>query len=124
MQEFLSRYLVNRSLLLLAGYAAALLWAQIAFSAALGAPIAVPSAPALDALLAINAWVLAWRLLMRAGCTALVHGWQEGLRSVPRAVVGNLIAIRATHRALMIHSAGGPRQWDKTHHVYPAEVAR
>jgi adsorption protein B len=111
------------AMLLLAGYAAALLWAQIAFAAALGAPVAVPSSPVLGALMTINAWVLSWRLLMRAGCTALVHGWREGLRSVPRSVVGNLIAILATSRALMIHSAGGPRRWDKTRHVYPAEVA-
>jgi adsorption protein B len=112
------------AMVLLAGYAAAVLWAQIAFAAALGAPVAIPSSPALGMLMTINAGVLAWRLLMRASCTAQVHGWREGLRSVPRALVGNLIAILATHRALMIHSAGGPRQWEKTHHVYPAEAAQ
>lgn len=111
------------AMVLLAGYLAAILWAQIAFAAALGAPIAVSSPRVLTALIAVNSCILAWRLLMRASCTTLVHGWREGLRSVPRAVVGNLIAILATHRALRIHSAGGPKRWDKTHHVYPAEVA-
>lgn len=110
------------AMLLLAGYTAAILWGQIALAAALGAPIAVPSSSALGALMTINACVLAWRLLIRASCTAIVHGWRQGLRSVPRAVVGNLIAILATHRAMMIHSAGGPRRWDKTNHVYPAEA--
>ncbi len=112
------------AMLLMAGYVAAILWAQIAFAAALGAPVSVPSTPALGALMMINAMILSWRLVMRASCTALVHGWREGLRSVPRTVVANLIVILATHRALMIHSAGGPRRWEKTHHIYPAEVAR
>ncbi|MCL6698901.1 glycosyl transferase family protein [Sphingomonas sp. NSE70-1] len=110
------------AMLLLASYVAAALWAQIAFAAALGAPVAVPSSPVLGTLMMINAMILAWRLVMRASCTALVHGWREGLRSVPRAVVANVIAILATHRALMIHSAGGPRRWEKTHHIYPAKV--
>ena len=86
--------------------------------------MAIPSSAALGILTTIFAVVLAWSLLMRASCTAQFHGWREGLRSVPRALVGNLIAILATHRALMSHSAGGPRQWEKTHHVYPAEAAQ
>jgi adsorption protein B len=110
------------ALLLVAGYGAALLWAQIALATALGAPIAVPTSPILALLLWINAWLLGWRLLMRAVCTTMVYGWLEGLRSVPRAVVANMIAILAVRRALIIHSAGGPRRWDKTHHVYPAEM--
>jgi adsorption protein B len=110
------------AMLLLAGYLAALLWAQVAFAAALGAPVSVPSSPALAALLWVNAWLLGWRLLVRAACTTTVYGWGEGLRSVPRTIVANLIAILATRRALLIHSAGGPRRWDKTHHVYPAEM--
>ena len=43
------------ALLLLAGYVAAFLWAQIALAAALGAPVAVPVSPALATLLTINA---------------------------------------------------------------------
>jgi adsorption protein B len=112
------------AMLLLAGYSAALIWAQLAFAAALGAPVAVPVSPALAALLWVNAWLLGWRLAMRAACTTIVYGWREGVRSMPRTVVANFIAILATHRALMIHSAGGPRRWDKTHHVYPVEMAR
>ena len=110
------------ALLLVAGYAAALLWAQIAFAAALGAPIGVtPSPIALD-LIQLNAWLLGWRLLMRAAFTANTYGWREGLRAIPRAIVANLISILAAYRALKLHSAGGPRQWDKTQHIYPREI--
>ena len=112
------------AMLLLSGYVAALLWAQIAFAQALGAPVAVPASPVLIELMRVNAWLLGWRLLMRASCTTVVHGWGEGLRSVPRTIVANLIAILATRRALSIHSAGGPRRWDKTHHVYPVEASQ
>jgi adsorption protein B len=108
--------------LLFAGYGAALLWAQVAFAAALGAPIAVPISPALAALLQANAWLLGWRLVMRAGFTSAAHGWREGLRSIPRTLIANLIMMLAARRALTIHSAGGPTRWDKTHHIFPMEI--
>ncbi len=112
------------ALLLLAGYAAALLWAEVALAAALGAPIAVPVSPLLATLMWANGWLLGWRLLMRACCTTAAYGWREGLRSLPRTVIANIIAVLAARRALLIHSAGGPRRWDKTHHIFPAEFPR
>jgi adsorption protein B len=112
------------ALLLLAGYASALLWAEIAFAAALGAPIAVPVSPPLAFLLWLNAWLLAWRLLMRFCFTASTYGLTEGLRSVPRTIVANLIAVLAARRALLAHSAGGARHWDKTRHIFPLELPR
>ena len=110
------------AILLLAGYASALLWAEIALAAALGAPIAVPVSPLLATLLWLNGWMLAWRLLMRAGFTAAAYGLAEGLRSIPRTVVANLIAVLAARRALLAHSAGGARRWDKTRHIFPLEL--
>lgn len=110
------------ALLLLAGYASALLWAEIGFAAALGAPISVRVSPLLASLLSLNGWLLAWRLLMRAGFTAAAFGWGEGLRSVPRTIIANLIAILAVRRALLAHSAGGARIWDKTRHIFPLEL--
>jgi glycosyl transferase family 2 len=110
------------AMLLLSGYTAALLWAEIALAAALGAPIAVPISPLLAKLAWINCWLLGWRMVMRAGFTTAVHGWREGLRSIPRVLVANAIAILAVRRALMIHSSGGPRQWDKTRHIFPLEL--
>jgi adsorption protein B len=38
--------------------------------------------------------------------------------------VANIIAVLAARRALLLHSAGGARQWDKTHHIFPAEISR
>jgi len=112
------------AMLLLAGYVAALLWAEIALAAALGAPIAVPISPILAKLAWINCWLLGWRMAMRAGFTTAEHGWREGLRSIPRVLVANAIAILAVRRALMIHSSGGPRRWDKTRHIFPLELPR
>lgn len=110
------------ALLLLSGYGAAILWAEVALAAALGAPVAVPVSPLLAALMWINGWLLGWRLLMRACFTTAAYGWREGLRSLPRTIVANVIAVLAARRALIIHSAGGPKQWDKTHHVFPIEA--
>jgi adsorption protein B len=42
--------------------------------------------------------------------------------SIPRLVVGNLIAILAAVRAMMIHIGGGATRWDKTHHIFPKEL--
>ena len=112
------------ALLLLAGYAAAILWAQVAIAASLGAPVAVPMSPALATLLTINAWLLGWRLLMRAAFTTAAYGPAQGLRSIPRTIVANIIAVLAARRALMLHSAGGAPSWDKTHHIFPTEFER
>jgi adsorption protein B len=112
------------ALLLLTGYLAAFLWAEVALAAALGAPVAVPVSPSLAALMGVNAWLLGWRMLMRASFTTAAYGWKEGLLSLPRMVVANIIAVLAARRALMLHSAGGARHWDKTHHIFPAEIPR
>ncbi|MFL6747995.1 MAG: glycosyl transferase family protein [Sphingomicrobium sp.] len=110
------------AMLLLAGYAAALLWIEIAFAAALGAPVAVPVSQALAVLMWINGWLLIWRLAMKAGCTTAAHGWREGLRSIPRTMVANLITVLAARRAMQMHASGGPRRWDKTRHIFPLEL--
>jgi bacteriophage N4 adsorption protein B len=46
----------------------------------------------------------------------------EGLLSIPRLVVGNVIAMLAAARALSLHVGGGARRWDKTQHIFPAEL--
>jgi bacteriophage N4 adsorption protein B len=111
------------ALLLVAGYAAALLWSQILLARALGAPIEFRIDPLLASLLWINAALLGWRLLMRAAFTASAYGWKQGLLSLPRMVVGNVVAVLASFRAIGVHLSGGPRRWDKTHHIFPAELA-
>jgi adsorption protein B len=110
------------ALLLLAAYAAALLWSQIWLAEALGAPIHARLDPTLVAILTINAWLLAWRILMRACFTASAYGFWEGLMSVPRLVVGNIIMMLAAARAVSLHLGGGAKRWEKTRHMFPAEL--
>lgn len=110
------------ALLLLAAYAAAFLWSQVWLAHALGAPIEARIDPALAVLLTINAWLLAWRILMRAAFTASVYGFGQGLWSIPRLIVGNVITMLAAARAISIHAAGGAKQWDKTRHTFPTEL--
>ncbi|MFL6734084.1 MAG: glycosyl transferase family protein [Sphingomicrobium sp.] len=110
------------ALLLLAGYLAGLLWSQLWLAEALGAPIQARMDPRLVVLLNISGALLAWRVLMRAAFTTSAYGWRQGLLSVPRLAVANLIAILAALRALVIHMRGGARRWDKTGHIFPAGV--
>ena len=112
------------ALLLVAAYLAALLWSQIWLAEALGAPVHARLDPVLVTLLTINAWMLAWRVLMRACFTAAAYGVREGLFSIPRLFVGNVIAMLAAARAISLHLGGGARKWDKTQHIFPAELAR
>ena len=80
---------------------------------------------ALRWLLVVNALLLAWRLAMRAGATAALYGWREGARAVPRAIVGNIVAMLAARRALVRYVAmlaGGGTRWDKTAHRFPGTL--
>ena len=112
------------AVLLLAAYGAALLWSQLWLAEALGAPIKARLSPALITLLTINGWLLAWRVFMRAAFTTAAYGLTEGLLSVPRLVVGNVIAMLAAARAVSLHLGGGAKRWDKTRHIFPAELPR
>ena len=110
------------ALLLLAAYSAALLWSQLWLAEALGAPIHARMDPTLTLLLTVNFGLLAWRAVMRAGFTASAYGWFEGVLSIPRLVVGNVIAMLAAARAVSLHLSGGARRWDKTRHIFPVEL--
>ena len=110
------------ALLLVAAYGAALLWSQLWLAEALGAPIQARPSPGLTALLTINGWLLAWRILMRAAFTTAAYGLGQGLLSIPRLVVGNVIAMLAAARAVSLHLGGGAKRWDKTNHTFPAEL--
>ena len=112
------------ALLLLAAYLAAFIWGQLLFARSLGAPVAVELDPALATLLWVNGWLLLWRILMRAGFTAAAYGPGQAMLSVPRLIVGNVIAMLAAGRAVALHLGGGPKRWDKTRHIFPAEARR
>ena len=111
-------------MLLLCAYGAALLWLQLWLAEALGAPIHARLDPRLVALLTINGWLLVWRVLMRAYFTSSAYGWGQGLLSIPRLFIGNIIAMLAAARAVSLHLGGGAKRWDKTRHVFPPEFAR
>jgi adsorption protein B len=108
--------------LLLAAYAAAFLWSQIWLAEALGAPIDLRVDPSLVLLLTVNGCLLAWRVLMRAAFTTSAYGWRQGVLSIPRLLVGNVIAMLAAARAVSLHIRGGAKRWDKTKHIFPAEL--
>ncbi len=86
----------------------------------------------LQAILWLNFAGLLWRFAMRAAFTTREFGWREGLRSVPRLLVSNIIAIMAARRALAAYLGtlrGAPVIWDKTEHrdhpvlAQPREIA-
>lgn len=90
-------------------------------------PLLGPDAALLTRLLWINAGLLGWRLIARAGFTGAQHGVAEALRAIPRAVLANginfLAALRAFDRYRALLTAGGAPAWDKTVHRFPAEPA-
>ncbi len=109
------------ALLLVCGYTAAFLFAFVQVGVALGGQ-AEPLPPALLVMLEISLLLLGWRLLVRLAFTTRCYGLAEGLRSVPRAIVANLVAIKAAEAALDRYRewrrTGRPR-WDKTAHSFP-----
>ena len=110
------------ALLIVAAYVAAFLWSQLWLAKLLGAPVEVRIDEPLATLLVINAFLLAWRVLMRAAFTASAYGLEEGLLSMPRLFVGNLIAVLAAFRAFSLHRGGRTPRWDKTQHIFPKEA--
>jgi len=119
------RQSVLAALLLFAAYWALALWFLLqAWSGLTGTPLAPPSS-ALLSLTLFNLALLAWRLALRFGFVASAYGWREGLRSIPRTIVGNFIFMLAAREALTRYLAGrrtGAMRWDKTSHVFPAET--
>ncbi|WP_315854937.1 glycosyl transferase family protein [Qipengyuania aquimaris] len=83
-------------------------------------------APLLRMLLIATFAGLLWRIAMRVLFTAREFGIAEGLRSIPRVLVSNVIAIMSGRRALMAYIRtlrGAPVVWDKTEHkVHPTIV--
>ncbi|MFC7499377.1 glycosyl transferase family protein [Enterovirga sp. GCM10030262] len=119
------RQSVLAALFLFAAYVALLLWAVLSLRHIFfGAP-PEPVAPALAALLAANFVLLGWRVAMRFGFVTHFYGWREGLRSIPRVVIGNIIAMLAARRAVMRYLGtrrSGRVDWDKTVHFFPAAL--
>lgn len=113
---------------LMLAYLALLLWATSgAAHAILGGAPSIPDDP-LHWLVGANAALLLWRVVVRAVLVAQNYGRREAVRSVPRLLVGNYIALLAARRALVRYLKslrGSPLVWDKTAHHFPtaAELA-
>lgn len=109
-------------LVLITAYVAALLW-TLSWATHWASAVAVPALPeSLAWLLVLNASLVSWRLAVRAAFTGRLYGWREAVWSVPRAFVGNLIAMVAAQRALIRYVGmlrGAAPRWDKTDHVFP-----
>ncbi len=91
---------------------------------ALGIGLATQRSPLFSLLLALCTGLLVWRLAMRALLVARLHGWHEGVRSIPRAFLANVIDMMAARRAVGIYLQArrdGVIRWDKTHHEFPAD---
>jgi bacteriophage N4 adsorption protein B len=110
------------AVVLLAGYAALVLTACSWVSHWLLATSKPLSTPTLDLLLSLSGMILLWRLAVRCAFVTAAYGWREGLRAIPRAVIGNVIAIMAARRALWLYlrmRRDGIVRWEKTAHAFP-----
>lgn len=113
------------ALLILAGYAAALLWGAMHVGALAGGGSAPAPSSLLQGLLALNLMLFVWRLVMRFAFVTAAYGPREGLRAIPRVFVANMIAILAARAALSCYFTArrtGETRWDKTRHVFPDAV--
>lgn len=75
--------------------------------------------PLLKTMLTVSFIAFAWRALWRFAFTTNEYGIWEGLRSLVRIPVANLIAIMAGRRAVVAYIRtlrGAVVHWDKTHH--------
>lgn len=91
--------------------------AALALRLALGLPAV--EAWRFDWLGAVLAFLLVWRAAVRVLFVARAYGWREGLWSLPRLVVANIILIASARRALGRYLSAQPRGWDKTDHIFP-----
>jgi adsorption protein B len=92
-----------------------------------GWSLASRDTPALRIMLVLSLASLLWRMAMRFAFTTREYGLGEGIRSVPRMFVANVIAIMAGGRALVAYVRtlrGAAVVWDKTEHRHhPAGLA-
>lgn len=113
------------ALLVCAGYLSAALWLMLKVREGLTGVAPAPLSPALSLLVTVNLGLLGWRLAVRAAFTTAAYGLREGLRAVPRAAIGNAIAVAAAACALVRYRTmrrTGRVRWGKTAHAFPSEL--
>jgi bacteriophage N4 adsorption protein B len=110
------------ALLLLAGYVSAGLWLLLKLVEGLGAAAPSPLPPRLAPLFEVNLLLLAWRMAWRCAFVSRGYGIVEGLRSIPRTVVGNFVTMAAAWAAIRRYRTArrtGRAVWGKTAHMFP-----
>jgi bacteriophage N4 adsorption protein B len=110
------------AVILLAGYVAFVLTIGLWTAHLIVGSQPPATSPMLEMLVSMSAMVLLWRLAVRCFFVTYAYGWREGLRAIPRAVIGNVIAIMAARRALWLYlrmRREGVVRWDKTAHAFP-----
>lgn len=81
-------------------------------------------------LIYVNAFFLAIRAAHRVYFTTVLYGWEHGIMSLPRMVIGNFVNCMAVARAWRLFLSylfrGKKLVWDKTMHEFPtgAQLAR
>jgi adsorption protein B len=84
---------------------------------------ALPQEKWFEVLLGFNAVALILRTSQRIYFVSGIYGWEHGVLSVPRTIVGSLINFTATARAIKLFViskiTGIPAVWDKTTHEFP-----
>ena len=74
----------------------------------------------------VNAFFLAIRAAHRVYFTTQLYGWEHGIMSLPRMVVGNFVNAMAVARAWRMYLSylfrGTRLAWDKTAHEFPSST--
>lgn len=113
---------VIAAFVLCAAYAAALLFGLLQAMSWLIGTASPAFGPTLTMMLELNSIMLVWRLVCRALFVTRIYGWREGLRSIPRSIVANIVSIAAARRAVLRYLSMlrlGKVEWDKTSHKFP-----
>ncbi len=115
---------VLAALILAMGYGLMLL--SVALWAIAPAPMASGKDSVWSQLALFCAVILVWRIVVRAIFVARRYGWWQGLLSMARQPVANMIAIMAGYRSVVRYTRyclGRPLNWDKTAHHGPDHAA-
>jgi len=85
--------------------------------------VSLPPYPrAVEIAMLCTAFLMLWRLAFRFAFSTSAYGWKQGLLSIPRTIVANIIAMMAARKAIVAYIKqlrGGAVIWDKTQHQFP-----
>jgi adsorption protein B len=113
------------AVVLLAAYLVIVVWAVTGIAQLSGFYHPRLNAPLVEIIVAIGLAGVIWRGLVRSSFSTALYGSAEGLRSIVRMPIANLITIVAARRAMVAYLRtlkGGEPVWEKTnHYLYPVK---